>query len=147
MIHAHKGAGNIPITPALVSDHVRAHQKYRERLEKEKREKMRQEKEIRRENELRRKREADQLAKSDFETKKKRYNEDESQLRQKIQFDEVRLTELEDRADNTTVKAEYTSARAAIKLLREGLKQSRLELDNLSAEKSKLVGKYEGCVT
>ena len=41
-----------------------------------------------------------------------------------------------------TIQAEYASARASIRQLRDGLKQSRLDLDKICAEKSQLVENY-----
>lgn len=147
VIHDYGGANKVEITPLLVADHIRAHQKYQERIEKERKEKARTETEIRRENELKRKREAEKESNADFQSKKKKFEDEEAKLRGELKFDEARLTGLENRAENTTLQAEYRSALAAIRQLREGLKTKRNRLDELCCEKSKLVEKYAKKVT
>jgi len=142
VIRHYGGADKVEVTPNLIVDHNRARQQYHERIEKEKREKERTDAEIRRENELKRQREAEESEKVDYETKKKRFEKDEAQLRDDIKFAEVRLSELEERSGKTKIQADYLSALSGIKLLREDLRKKRNNLDKMSAEKSKLVEKY-----
>ena len=113
-----------------------------ERIEKEKREKERTDAEIRQENELKRQREAEESEKVDYATKKKRFESDEANLRDDIQFTEARLSEIEERSGKTTNQKDYLSALSGINLLREDLRKKRKNLDKISAEKSKLVEKY-----
>ena len=113
-----------------------------ERIEKEKREKERSDAEIRQENELKRQREAEESEKVDYATKKKRFESDEANLRDDIQFTEARLSEIEERSGKTTNQKDYLSALSGINLLREDLRKKRKNLDKISAEKSKLVEKY-----
>ena len=136
------GADKVPVTATLIADHKRAYHQYQERLDKERKEKQRSDAEIRQDRELTRKREAEKEAKVDFETKKKKYETEESKLRDEIKFAEARLTELEERASNTTIQSEYKSALSGIKLLREDLRKKRLDRDKATNEKSKLVNKY-----
>ena len=141
-IRHYGGADRVAVTPNLVADHKRARQQYHERIEKEKREKERTDAEIRQENELKRQREAEESEKVDYATKKKRFESDEANLRDDIQFTEARLSEIEERSGKTTNQKDYLSALSGINLLREDLRKKRKSLDKMSAEKSKLVEKY-----
>ena len=133
------GAENVPITPSLVASHASARYKYRERIEKEQREKKEFEKEVVAEREQAPKRQAEAEKKADYEAKKKRYNDEETSLREQLKFDEIRLTEIESRAEKTKNIEELRSSMAAQKQLREALKVKRTKLDGVIKKKVKLL--------
>ena len=88
MLGTYGGTNKVPLTPTLVASHIQAHSKYRERVEREEKEKAQTEASIRLERDLKRKREADKEAKAEFDTKLKKYEDEESKLVNQLKFDE-----------------------------------------------------------
>ena len=139
MLGTYGGTNKVPLTPTLVASHIQAHSKYRERVEREEKEKAQTEASIRLERDLKRKREADKEAKAEFDTKLKKYEDEESKLVNQLKFDETRLSGLEDTAEKTKIDSEKISSYKAAKLLREGMKKTQQTVDKIRCDKLKLV--------
>ena len=128
---------NVNISPTMLADHLSAKRKYLERLEREKKEKAKRREESKKERELKRKLDEDKKQSADYQTKKRRLEDRETALKKELKFDETRCHGLEQQADSKDPN-EMKSAFKALKMLREGMKKTQLELNNVKDEKCKL---------
>ena len=132
---------NVPIPHSLIVAHSNARQKYYERVENEKKEKAREKEEIRAKMQAGEKRKAEEKDRSDYLSKKKRFEDEEKEIRDVLKFDETRRKEFSMRLDNASnmSTAEIKSALALQKQIDESIAKKRAELEAIEKKKYKLV--------
>merc|ERR1712038_731648 len=81
------GTNNVPIPHALQDSHINAWRNYQERVENEKKEKAREKERIQAELQAASKRKAEEKDRSDYLSKKKRYEDEEAEVRGTLKFD------------------------------------------------------------
>ena len=131
----------VKITPSLLASHINSRNKYHERLEKEKKEKIRKEKEAKEGREVSRKRRMEEEDKRDFETKTRKFEDEEKTLRDGLKFDRVQLTEIDQRIAGSQIAAQIHSSIALRRKLVENIDEKQKKLDSICQEKYKLAKK------
>ena len=132
-------ANSVDITPSLLASHVNSRNKYRDRLEKEKREKISREKDAKQERENFLKRRKEEEDKKDYESKKKKFEDEEKTLRDGLKFDKVQLSEIDQRIEKSQIVAEIHSSMALRRKLVENINEKQNKLDSVCQQKYKMV--------